>query len=105
MALTLLRLETPDDRTALAVFADADGSETVFRFRLDGHGDVQIAHAEEAFTDAYLAVPGPDVPQAHEFVRLVTALLQVRARPLPSGEELAREWDAVGEELEQDWSR
>ncbi|MCU1677281.1 MAG: hypothetical protein JWM93_2039 [Frankiales bacterium] len=101
MSLTLLRIELQSEATATAVFHDDDGGEVTFSFRADGHG---TPHAEDIFAEAYLAVPGPDVAQAHELNRLIGGLLAVRAAPLPSGEDLATAWAAVGDELEHDWS-
>jgi hypothetical protein len=99
MALTLLRIDLPGDNDAVAVFSDADGVEVPVRIRLDPAG---VAHAEEAFTEAYLSVPGPDVPQAHELLRLVSGLLLVRPSRLPNGDALASAWATVGDELEHD---
>ncbi|MDQ1702502.1 MAG: hypothetical protein QOF57_1754 [Frankiaceae bacterium] len=100
MTLTLIRIDLADS-TATAVFRDDDGHESNFSFRCDEHGQT---HAEEIFSEAYLAVPGPDIAQAHELTRLVGGLLAVRAQPLPNGEDLAAAWAAVGDELEHDWA-
>jgi hypothetical protein len=99
MALTLLRVDLVGDNDAVAVFSDDDGGQTPFHIRVDAAG---VAHAEDTFANAYLSVPGPDVPQAHELLRLVGALLLVRRSRLPNGEALASEWAAVGDELEHD---
>ena len=101
MALTLIRIDIESDSSATAVFTDGDGALTTFTFRADGTG---VTHAEEIFAEAYLAVPGPDVAQAHALARLMTGLLEVRAQPLPNGDELATAWAAVGDELEHDWA-
>lgn len=104
MALTLVRIDLETENNATAVFREDDGAEVPFRFHLDGHDDVTVAHAEESFADAYLAVPGPDVPQAHLLARLMRDLIAIRNQPLPSGEALALAWSKVGDELEHDWA-
>jgi hypothetical protein len=101
MALTLIRIDVDSPTAATVVFRDDDGAETAFTFRCDEHGQT---HAEDVFFEAYLAVPGPDVDQAHDLVRLVAGLFAVRAAPLPSGEDLAAAWADVGDELEHDWA-
>ena len=101
MALTLVRVDLTSDTTATATFRDDDEAETHFTFSADAN---DVVHAEEIFAEAYLAVPGPDVAQAHELARLIGSLLGVRHRPLPSGEALATAWAAVGDELEHDWA-
>jgi hypothetical protein len=101
MALTLVRIDIESETSATAVFTDADGAVTTFAFRTDGSG---VTHPEEIFAEAYLAVPGPEVPQAHALARLMTGFLEVRAQPLPNGEDLANAWAEVGDELEHDWA-
>src|SRR4051794_4911097 len=101
MALTLTRISFPDDTKASVVLTETDGTESAFVFSLD---DNDVVHAEQAFTEAYLAVPGPDVPQAHVLTRVIGDLLRARRLRLPSGDELAEAWSAVGDELEHDWS-
>jgi hypothetical protein len=100
MTLTLSRIELTGDNDALAVFTDSDdGTDASFRIHLDPAG---VAHAEDTFAEAYLSVPGPDVPQAHDLLRLVGSLLMIRRSPLPNGDALAGAWAAVGDELEHD---
>ncbi len=101
MALTLIRIDIQSATTATALFRDDDDLETTFSFRCDEHG---LTHAEDIFTEAYLAVPGPDVVQARDLTRLMGGLFAVRAAPLPTGEDLAAAWAAVGDELEHDWA-